>query len=96
MKDLEECVNACWVYSVVCVPKMLSILSFIFVAISNIWGCMFLQLAQYVLMNERIYVLHLIIIIKSEVPTFANHHCLGFGHETMVCAVCLLYIHMKL
>ena len=32
-------------------------------------------------------VLYLIIIIKSEV-WFINH-CLGLGHETMVCAVCL-------
>ena len=32
-------------------------------------------------------ILCLIIIIKSEVWT--TTHCLGFGHETMVCAVCL-------
>ena len=41
-------------------------------------------------MIERIYiyfVLCLIIIIKSEVWTIT--HCLGLGHETMVCAVCL-------
>ena len=30
--------------------------------------------------------LYLIIIIKSEVWTIT--HCLGLGHETMVCAVC--------
>ena len=36
---------------------------------------------------ERIYILCLIIIIKSEVWT--NTHCLGLGHETMVSAVCL-------
>ena len=36
---------------------------------------------------ERIYVLCLIFIIKSEVWTIT--HCLGSGHETMVCAVCL-------
>ena len=35
----------------------------------------------------RWYVLCLIIIIKSEVWTIT--HCLGLGHETMVCAVCL-------
>ena len=34
-----------------------------------------------------IYVIHLIIIITSEVWT--TSHCLGLGHETMVCAVCL-------
>ena len=38
-------------------------------------------------MIERIYILCLIIIIKSEVWTIS--HCLGLGHETMVCAVCL-------
>ena len=35
----------------------------------------------------RIRVLYLIIIIKSEVWPIC--HCLGLGHETMVCAVCL-------
>ena len=39
------------------------------------------------LMIERIYILCLIIIIKSEVWTIT--HCLGLGHETMVCAVYL-------
>ena len=38
-------------------------------------------------MIGRIYILCLIIIIKSEVWTIT--HCLGLGHETMVCAVCL-------
>ena len=38
-------------------------------------------------MIERIYILCLIIIIKSAVWTIT--HCLWFGHETMVCAVCL-------
>ena len=38
-------------------------------------------------MIDRIYKLCLIIIIKSEVWTIA--HCLGLGHETMICAVCL-------
>ena len=38
-------------------------------------------------MIERIHILCLIIIIKSEVWTIT--HCLGLGHETMVCAVCL-------
>ena len=38
-------------------------------------------------MIERIYILCLIIIIKSEVWTIT--HCLGLGHEIMVCAVCL-------
>ena len=37
---------------------------------------------------ENVYILCLIIIIiKSEVWTIT--HCLGLGHETMVCSVCL-------
>ena len=36
---------------------------------------------------DNIYILCLIIIIESEVWTIA--HCLGFGHERTVCAVCL-------
>ena len=46
------------------------------------------QFANFLVMIERIYILCLIIIIKSEVWTIS--HCLGLGHETMVCAVCLL------
>ena len=38
-------------------------------------------------MTERTYILCLIIIINSEVWTIT--YCLGLGHETMVCAVCL-------
>ena len=38
-------------------------------------------------MIEIIYILCLIIIIKSEVWTIT--HCLGLCHETMACAVCL-------
>ena len=45
-------------------------------------------------MIERIYMLCLIIIIKSEVWTT---HCLGLGHETMVCAVCLsIFLSIRL
>ena len=36
---------------------------------------------------ERIYILCLISIIKSEVWTIT--HCSGLGHETMICGVCL-------
>ena len=39
------------------------------------------------LVIEKMYLLCLIIIIKSEVWTIT--HCLGLGHEAMVCAVCL-------
>ena len=41
----------------------------------------------YVYIYINIYICCLIIIIKSEVWTIT--HCLGLGHETMVCAVCL-------
>ena len=44
------------------------------------------QFTHSLAMIERIYILCLIIIIKSEVWT--STHCLGLGHETMVCAVC--------
>ena len=47
--------------------------------------CVF-SLPTPLVMIERIYILCLIIIIKSEVYIT---HCLGLGHETMVCAVCL-------
>ena len=39
------------------------------------------------MMIERIYILCVLIIIKLKVWTIT--HCLGLGHETMVCAVCL-------
>ena len=48
--------------------------------------CVF-SLPTPLVMIERIYILCLIIIIKSDVWTII--HCLGLGHETMVCAVCL-------
>ena len=48
--------------------------------------CVFSLLISFV-MIERIYILCLIIIIKSEVWTIT--HCLRLGRETIVCAVCL-------
>ena len=39
------------------------------------------------MMIAKMCILYLIIIIKSEVRPIC--HCLGLGHETMVCAVCL-------
>ena len=48
--------------------------------------CVFCLPISFV-MIDRIYILCLIIIIKSEVWTIT--HCLGLGHETMVCVVCL-------
>ena len=52
----------------------------------NIWGCVF-SVYPFPLWWLREYTPWLIIIIKSEVWTII--HCLGLGHETMVCAVCL-------
>ena len=59
-------------------------------------GLYFIRLPIYLVMIERIYILFLIIIIKSEVWTI--NHCLGLGHETMVSAVCLFIFlwHEKL
>ena len=45
------------------------------------------QFTNFLVMIERIYTLCLIIIIKSDVWSIT--HCLGLGHETMVCALCL-------
>ena len=50
-------------------------------------GLYVLSLPISLVMIEIICILCLIIIIKSEVWTIT--HCLGFGHETMVSAVCL-------
>ena len=54
----------------------------------SIWGCVF-SVCQSPSWWLRWYILCLIIIIKSEIWTIT--HCLGLGHETMVCAVCLYY-----
>ena len=48
--------------------------------------CVF-SLPTPLVMIERLYIFCLSIIIKSEVWTIT--HCLGLGHETMVCAICL-------
>ena len=64
-----------------CVSKIETILAIIFL---SIYGAVCLQLTLSWLWK---CVLYLIIIIKSEV--WIVNHCLGLGHETMVCAVCL-------
>ena len=52
----------------------------------NVWGCVS---SAYPIRLSWLWkcVLHVIIIIKSEV--WIINHCLGLGHETMVCAVVL-------
>ena len=51
------------------------------------WRLYVFSLPISLMMIERIYIVCLIIIIKSEVWTIT--HCLGLGHEIMVSAVCL-------
>ena len=70
------CVSV-WVRLSIC--SQLSILQYVGL-------CVFSSSISFV-MIERIYILRLSIVIKSEVWTIA--HCLGLGHETMVCNVCL-------
>ena len=57
-----------------------------FFFIFTIWGCVS-SACPILLWWSREYVLYLIIIIKPEI--WIINHCLGLGHETMVCAVCL-------
>ena len=76
--------NACQIYFVECVSKIKHIFSVF--QIYHIWGCVF-SVYPFPLWWLKEYTLCLIIIIKSEVWTII--HCLGLGHETMVCAVCL-------
>ena len=73
-------------YNLSSVWVRLSIFSQLLSIIQYVGLCVFSLPISFV-MIERIYILCLIIIIKSEVWTIA--HCLGLGHETMVCAVCL-------
>ena len=72
-------------YFLLSVWVRLSILSLL--SIIQYVGLYAFSLPISLVMIERIYILCLIIIIKSEVWT--NTHCLGLGHKTMVSAVCL-------
>ena len=53
----------------------------------SIYGAVCFQFSQFPRDGWENILFCLIIIIKSEVWTII--HCLGLGHETMVCAVCL-------
>ena len=75
-------INACQIWFVVCVR--LSIFSQ-WSIIQYVGLCDFSLPISFV-MIEGIYILCLIIIIRSEV---CITHCLRLAHETMVCAVCL-------
>ena len=80
-----------WIYKML-VRYILSsvwVRSSIFSPLSNIQylGLYVFSLPISLVMIERIYILCLLIIIKSEVWTIT--HWLGLGHETIVSAVCL-------
>ena len=75
------------IYFVECVSKIKHILSVIHYTICGAQGLYVFSLPISLVMIERIYILCLIIIIKSEVWNIT--YCLGLGHETMVSAVCL-------
>ena len=76
--------KVCQMYFVECVSKMAHILLVIHYSIY--WAVCF-QFAQFLRDGWENILLCLIIIIKLEVWTII--HCLGLGHEAMVCAVCL-------
>ena len=96
-------VLACRLYSFVCtIHHLIIIIVQTYLKALSVWVRLSifspLSIIQYVglygfslpislVMIERIYILCLIIIIKSEVWTIT--HCLGLGHETMVSAVFL-------
>ena len=85
VKDLEEWVDAFMSIFHRGVSKMWSVLSFIMLYCS----CRLLahSVPYFKFDNWENFVLHLIIIIKSEIWPIT--HCLGFSHKTMVCAVCI-------
>ena len=76
--------NVCQIYFVECVSKIEHILLVIHYSIDE---AVCFQFTQFPRDSWENILLCLIIIIKSEVWTII--HCLGLGHETMVCAVCL-------
>ena len=61
-----------------CIPRW----SFVLLLSLSVWSTF-----RYIRLIVRICVLHLIIVMKSEVWLIC--HCLGLGHDTMVWAVCL-------
>ena len=72
------------IFSIKCVSKMKCILSVIFMQYTGL--CIF-SLSMYLLMIMRIFIYHLIIIIKSDIGIVS--HCLVLSHEPMLCAMCL-------
>ena len=76
--------NVCHIYFVECVSKIEHILLVIHY---SIYGAVCFQFAQFPHDGWENTLLCLIITIKTEIWTII--HCLGLGHATMVCAVCL-------
>ena len=76
--------NVYHIYFVECVSKIEHILLVIH---HSICGAVCFQFTQFPRDGWEKILLCLIITIKSEVWTII--HCLGLGHETMVCDVCL-------
>ena len=92
--DYHHCANFIWRHWTYKMPVRYSLSSvwvrlsiFSQLSIIQYMGLCAFSLPISFVMIERIYILCLIIIIKSEVWTI--FHCLVLGHETMVCAVCL-------
>ena len=90
----HHCVNFIWSHWTVKMPVRCNLSSvwvrlsiFSQLSILQYVGLCVFSLPIFFVMIDRTYILCLIIIIKSEVWTIT--HCLGLGHETMVCAVCL-------
>ena len=69
------------------IPYIIRLSIFSQLSIIQYVGLCVFNLPIHFAMIERIDILWLIIIMKSEVWTIT--HYLGLGHETMVCAVCL-------
>ena len=76
--------NVWQIYFVECVSKIEHILLVIYY---SIYGAVFFQFTRFPHDGWENILFCLIITIKSEVWTII--HCLGLGHETMVCAACL-------
>ena len=83
-EDIEPIKCLADIFCRVCVSEIRHILSVIHYQYLGL--CVFGLPISFVVI-ERIYILCLIIINKSEVWTIT--HCLGLGHEVMVCVVCL-------
>ena len=92
-----------YVLSIVCLK--LNRFFFLIYRLCNIWGCIPIRglhvssLPISLGIIVRIRVLHLIIIIKSEVWPICD--CVGLGHETIVCVkcpsmfLCSFYCHLQ-